>query len=135
LLRIAQSYDFSPFDLCDIILPVPLHMKRLKKRGMNQALSLCRLFFPGRREDIYTDVLVRERPTISQTSLDIWGRKKNLKNAFSLKRTDIIVNKVVCLVDDVYTTGATAEECTKSILRAGGAEVRVLTLARVVTMK
>lgn len=135
LLLIAQSYDFSTFESCDIILPVPLHSKRLKRRGMNQALFLSRLFFPERKKDIYSDVLVRERPTISQTSLDLRGRKKNLKDAFLVKNVDIIENKVVCLVDDVFTTGATAEECSRSIISAGGAEVRVLTLARVVTRR
>ena len=135
LLLIAQSSDFSTFESCDIILPVPLHSKRLKRRGMNQALFLARLFFPERKEDIYTDVLVRERPTISQTSLDLQGRKKNLSDAFTVKNIDIITNKVICLVDDVFTTGATVEECSRSIIAAGGTEVRVLTLARVVTRR
>jgi len=131
LLKIARNFDFSAFRSSEVILPVPLHVKRLKQRGMNQSLVLAKLMFPDSREKIFADVLLRERATASQTLLTLKQRKKNLKNAFKVKSADIISNKCVCLVDDVFTTGATAVECSRQLLLSGAAEVRVVTVARV----
>ena len=131
LFKIAQSFDFSPFENCDVILPVPLYINKLKQRGMNQALILARLFFADRKGKINVGILRRIRPTISQTELDARGRKNNLRAAFLVQGCEIIQNKVVCLIDDVYTTGGTVTECARAIKMAGAAEVRVLTMARV----
>ena len=131
LLRIARGFDFSLFYDCDIILPVPLYVDRLKKRGMNQALLLARLFFPEQKNRINHSLFIRSRDTISQTTLDSDQRKANLKNAFLVKDTDIIDKKSICLVDDVFTTGTTVNECSKTLIRSGAREVRVLTMARV----
>jgi ComF family protein len=131
LLKIARSFDFSPFKCCEIFVPVPLYSRRLKKRGLNQALVLARLFFPERADCILPQVLLRIRPTRSQTELDAAGRKHNLKSAFSVKDPDIIKNKKICLVDDIYTTGTTVRECAATLKRAGAADVMVLTFARV----
>ncbi len=129
--KIAQSFDFSPFQECDIIQPVPLHGSKLKKRGMNQALILARLFFPGHQDKISIGVLRRIRPTISQTELDLAGRKRNVKAAFVVQKSEIIENKSICLVDDIYTTGITVKECAATLRQAGAADVKVVTMARV----
>ena len=129
--KIAQSFDFSPFQDCDLILPVPLHTAKLKKRGMNQALALAHLFFLPQKKKINATVLLRKRKTVSQTKFDLVGRKRNMKAAFEVQHNDIINNKSICLVDDVFTTGTTAEECAAALVKAGAADIRVLTMARV----
>ncbi|MEE4241055.1 MAG: hypothetical protein V2I36_06290 [Desulfopila sp.] len=131
LLKITQGFDFSPFEVCDVFVPVPLFPGKLKQRGLNQALLLARLFFPSESKNIFTDVLVKTRQTVSQTELDAFGRRKNLRGAFAVKRPDIIHNKKICLVDDIYTTGTTVSECAATLQKAGASEILVLTLMRV----
>lgn len=131
LLKITQGFDFSPYKNCNVIVPVPLHFKRLKKRGLNQALVLAQLFFPDKTNFIQNDVLVRVRDTQSQTSLNEIERRKNLKSAFFVKNESVIRNSSVCLVDDVLTTGTTVTECSKALKKAGAAQIKVVTMARV----
>lgn len=131
LLKIAGNYDISCYKDCDYIVPVPLHIQKLKKRGFNHAQHLAKLFFPKRPQDIVADGLVKKRKTVSQISLDAARRKANLKAAFVVKDTDIFRNKKICLVDDVYTTGTTVAECSRSLIDGGAAEVVVITFARV----
>lgn len=131
LLKIAQSFDFSPFETCNIIIPVPLHPRRLKKRGLNHALILARLFFPNKKEFIQSNILLRTLDTISQTRLNGVARRENLRSAFSVRNKKLIENASVCLVDDILTTGTTVIECSKALKEAGAVEVRVLTMARV----
>jgi ComF family protein len=131
LLKIAGNYDFSLFQDSDYFIPVPLHHQRLKERGCNHAQQLARLFFPERTRDITVDILVKRRKTLSQTTLDATRRRANLKDAFSVKDTEIIKNKKICIVDDVYTTGTTVAECAKTLQRGGAGEVVAITFARV----
>lgn len=131
LCKIAQSFDFSPFEDCDVIVPVPLHRGKLRKRGMNQALVLARSLFPSRKRCIQHQYLYRKRETRSQTQLGRRERKKNIRSAFSVQHPEFIINKKICLVDDIFTTGATVAACSRALSRAGASEVRVLTMARV----
>ncbi len=122
----------------DIIVPVPLHIKRFRKRGFNQAYLLVRdwkriaenLNIGLSNIKIDTNVLIRNRWTDPQTGLDRKKRMTNIKNAFDISDHAMIKNKRILLVDDVYTTGATANECAKALLRANAEYVDVLTLAR-----
>lgn len=141
LLLFAVFINYwDPLDI-DLILPAPLHVTRFRKRGFNQAFLLIKewpkiaknLGFMLSETQINKDVLVRNRNTGQQTGLDRSGRKKNIKNAFSLKRSKLINGKRILLVDDVYTTGATVNECARILLRGGAKRVDVLTLAH--TMK
>jgi ComF family protein len=119
-------------DDCDLIVPIPLFINRLRRRGFNQAVILAREFFPYRKGDIRADLLRRVRDTGAQTSLSGVARRNNLGSAFQLRDGRGVTGKRICLVDDVYTTGTTVNECAK-ILQEGSAEdVRVLTLARVI---
>ncbi len=131
LLKIAQGFDFSPFEPCHVVIPVPLHSKRLKMRGLNHALILARLLFPDKKDLIYSNILTRTRDTVSQTTLNGVARRKNLQSAFCVENKNVILGLSICLVDDVYTTGTTVIECSKVLMDAGAAEVRVLTMARV----
>ncbi|MEN8198777.1 MAG: ComF family protein [Thermodesulfobacteriota bacterium] len=115
----------------DRVIPVPLHIRRLRKRGFNQALLLARLFFPTSRECILVDTLQRIRHTKPQTGLDGTARRKNLHKAFAVHDPAGLRRRRIILVDDVYTTGTTVSECSRALLAAGAGEVHVLTLARV----
>ncbi len=115
----------------DVIIPVPLHKKRLRERGFNQALLLARAFFPNLKNKIKPMLLERHRYTDPQTGMDGAARRKNLKNAFRVKYPDTIKVKNILLIDDVFTTGTTVNECSKTLKRAGAKDIQVLTLARV----
>ena len=124
----------------NVILPVPLHIKRLMKRGFNQAHLLIRDWHLKAKQNeidlqdckIESDVLVRTTPTVAQTALSRSQRAINVRNAFILKSKEKIVNQNVLLVDDVYTTGATVNECAGVLLEHGAKRVDVLTLARAI---
>ena len=117
----------------DLILPVPLHLRRLRQRGFNQALLLARAFFPAERARIVSDLLLRQRWTTPQTGMNGRERRRNLKGAFSVapERATKIKGQSILLVDDVFTTGSTVNECAGVLLAAEAREVQVLTLARV----
>lgn len=114
----------------DWIVPVPLHPKRLRERGFNQALLLARAFFPKDRR-IAHDLLVRTRLTEPQTNFNGNARRRNLKNAFGVVSPHHLHGKKILLIDDVFTTGTTVNECARVLKKNGAAEVMVLTLARV----
>lgn len=102
----------------DVFVPVPLHGSRYRKRGYNQAALVARQ--AGRLLGLPVDegLLVRRHGTRPQKELDEKGRRENLKNAFIISRNVVEYSKVV-LVDDIYTTGATVDECSRVLLDAG----------------
>lgn len=122
----------------DLIVPVPLHKKKLRARGFNPSFLFIRdwgrivekLNFEFPAIPIDKDVLIRRRWTDPQTALGRKTRLINIKNAFSIKDSSKITGKRILLVDDVYTTGATANECSRALLNGGAGHVDVLTLAR-----
>ena len=114
----------------ELILPVPLHPHRLRQRGFNQALLLARALFADQRRRIQPLILQRQRPTPPQTGLSGAVRRRNLKGAFRVAAPEDVAGRRVLLVDDVFTTGATANECARVLARAGAARIEVLTLAR-----
>ncbi len=129
LLANFADPDFS-FHRYDLIIPVPLHSSRLRQRGYNQSLLLAREV--GRKFSIPLDFtsLRRIRPTPPQTQLSENERQKNIRGAFAVQDPEILLEKSILLIDDVFTTGATVEECSKVLLGAGAKQVDVLTLAR-----
>jgi ComF family protein len=123
-----------PLSFVDIIMPVPLHRERLCQREFNQSLLLADHI--GRHLNIpvsYTN-LVRVASTPAQTTLSRKNRLRNLRRAFALQHPAQLVNKCILLIDDVFTTGTTVNECAKTLRRAGSADVFVLTLARTIDM-
>lgn len=127
---LAATADLHDFVDCEVIAPVPLHVHRLRQRGLNQSLELARSFFPDRRESIVPNILGKAQSTLVQTALDGKARRKNLLGSFSVRLPLHIKNKCVCLVDDVFTTGTTVAECSRVLKQNGAKEVRVITLAR-----
>ena len=118
----------------DYLVPVPLHRWRILRRRFNQSSLMVQYLSRETGIPYLLDVLKRTRATETQGHLQVNERQKNVRNAFSFnpKYLDVIRNKHIVLIDDVYTTGATITECTKVLLKAGAASVDILTLARVV---
>ena len=114
----------------DLILPVPLHRAKLRQREFNQAAGLARRISKYFEIPVSTDNLQQIRSTKSQTKLTKAQRIANVKGTFRVKRADELNKKSVLLIDDVFTTGATVDECSKVLLAAGAKEVFVMTLAR-----
>lgn len=140
MLLLATFINFWDSNSVDLIVPVPLHAKKIRMRGFNPSLLLVRdwtsiaaafdFYFPD--IPIETDVLKRTRWTEPQTGLERKKRMANIKNAFNISHPAKISGKRILLVDDVYTTGATVNECAKVLLRDGAEQVDVLTLARTI---
>lgn len=114
----------------DLIAPVPLHRRRFRRRGFNQAFLLVKDWPLSGRPVVARDLLTRNRATPPQTGLDRRQRRINIKNAFCVSRPGESAGKHILLVDDVLTTGATAEACAAALLKDGARQVDVLTLAR-----
>ena len=114
----------------DFILPVPIHKKRLRERGFNQATLLAKGIAKAEDVPILTDALVRRRHTVAQSSLGMEARQHNIVGAFEIRKPEVIHNKRVLIIDDVFTTGATIREAVNELWKADPAEVDVLTLAR-----
>jgi ComF family protein len=129
--QLIGRYDMVEFADVDCIVVVPLHLLRLRRRGLNQAAVLAGLFFADRRHLIKADWLVRIRNTVPQTELGRTARRKNLRGAFQTRAASNFQGATVCLIDDVLTTGTTVRECSRVILQEGAVKVKVLTLARV----
>jgi ComF family protein len=124
--------------MMDVIVPVPLHASKFRARGFNQSqLMLAQwpdFLAPADPSELLIDfhgaIIDRKKKTESQTGLGREKRKFNVKNAFSVLQPEAIRGKQVLLVDDVYTTGATTEECAKLLMKSGARDVHILTLAR-----
>jgi ComF family protein len=117
----------------DVIVPVPLHPERLRWRGFNQSLILSRAIGSAQHVAVDPFLLERIRPTVPQPQLNESERRANVRGAFAVSAPQRLDGKQVLLVDDVYTSGATVEECAKALRRGGAAVVDVFTLARAVT--
>jgi ComF family protein len=133
MLPLMQSWLRRP--LCrelakdaDLLAPVPLHPKRLKQRGFNQAWLLAQAF-PG--ATCAREAVVRTRHTVPQVGLNPKERLDNVKGAFAVPEPKVVQGKSVLLIDDLFTTGATARECARVLRKAGARRVEVLTVARV----
>ncbi|HEV2688545.1 MAG TPA: ComF family protein [Bryobacteraceae bacterium] len=121
-----------------LVIPVPLYKSKLRKRGFNQAELIARAALKLRpaseRLQLVPDLLMRNRDTASQIGLTGHQRRANLRGAFAVARAAEVTGRQVILVDDVYTTGATATECAQVLRRAGAVKVWVATVARTLKM-
>lgn len=117
----------------DLVVPVPLHPRRLRWRGFNQSVLLGREV--GRAWGVRLDpfVLTRRKETAPQSSLALKERHPNVRGAFAVAPRRSVEGKRLLLVDDVHTTGATVNECARVLMRSGAREVQVLTLGRTVS--
>lgn len=116
----------------DVIIPVPLHNKRLLWRGYNQSTEIALAVGKALDRPVLKNGLIRTRNTKPQTRLGMQERQANIKDAFKAK-ADSVKGASVLLVDDVYTTGATMQECARTLRKAKVAGVDVLVLARAIS--
>lgn len=132
LVRWLKVSGAQMLEASDVIVPVPLHVKRLMSRKYNQSALLAKGLSDASTLPVYMDGLVRKKHTPPQAGLSQSARRKNVQGAFAMnaKYEAALEGKRVLLIDDVMTTGATIHACTKALLRGGVTEVRVLTVAQ-----
>jgi ComF family protein len=136
LLR-QTFHRYWPPDEIDWVVPVPLHPRRLRQRGFNQAQILVQAWAHrdsgnpgGLRFTSARDIMLRAKPTVPQTGLGKAERRQNIRGAFKVLDRDRVEGRRILLVDDVFTTGATADEAARELLKNGADAVDVLTVAR-----
>lgn len=124
--RMLENEQHSHFNL---VIPVPLHKKRFRKRGYNQSDLLAKGIANKLGIEWSTEILKRITDTATQTKKSRWERWKNVSTIFQVTESADIQNKHILLVDDVMTTGATLEACTEKLLAIEGVKVSVATIA------
>ena len=113
----------------DIIVPVPLHPRKEKKRGFNQSIEICNGLSESMDRPVIAGNLIRDIHTSSQTQKGRFERWENVGGIFSVKNDIPLIDKHILLVDDVVTTGATLEACCEPLLKISGVRVSIATLA------
>jgi ComF family protein len=113
------------------LVPVPLHPRRRRERGFNQAELVAAALAREGGLVLSPGVLVRRRETSPQAGLSAAARRRNVAGAFVVRQRPKVMGRILVLVDDVSTTGATAAACALALRQAGAAEVRLVTVARV----
>jgi len=116
-----------------VVIPVPLHRLRLLRRRYNQAAEIARPLARMAGLAYLPDTLVRRRATASQGGRSAGGRRRNVQGAFvvPVNRKQTVEGRRVLLIDDVLTTGATAEACARALRAAGAADVNLAVIAKV----
>ena len=114
----------------DIIIPVPIHRKRKAQRGYNQTQLIASRISKDLKIKLCDDVLIKSKNTIAQSKLNKNKRKQNIKGAFKILNAGKVQGKNILLIDDIYTTGSTVNECSKILTKAGAKVVGVLTIAK-----
>lgn len=120
---------------CDIVTCVPLCDKRFKQRGYNQAEILGEQFAKNINKEFLPNILKRVKETPTQTKLSQSDRRKNMKDAFKVTDKKLVKDKVIVLIDDVYTTGATTGECARKLKDAGASCIYALTAGHTLLRK
>ena len=127
---LGETFDrFAGTEAWDALVPVPLYFRHHRDRGFNQAQELARGLGRRRGLPVWT-CLTRTRETPSQTGLSRPARRENMNGAFAVKGRFDVTGRRLLLIDDVFTTGATANACARELARAGAARIAVLTVAR-----
>jgi ComF family protein len=132
--RFMATYTYPAFNILDytLIMPVPLHPRRLKERGFNQSVILAREI--AERHQIPLDFMTLKRDIYTEPQINLGKneRASNVRGAFDVRDPGKISNRKIILVDDVYTTGSTVKECSRILMKKGAASVAVMSLARAV---
>ncbi len=127
---LCRSIEKTWTDLPDVIVPVPLHTKRLRTRGFNQALEIARILSNYFSIPLERNALIRTRNTVSQTALSEKARIRNLRGAFNLRDKKLLLYEHVAVVDDVITSGSTMDEIAQTLKHAGVKRVSAWAIAK-----
>ena len=119
----------SEFDMIDMIVPVPLHPKKLQKRGYNQSEWIAKGIAAALQKPMDTEHLIRIKENPTQTKKGVYERWENASGIFALTSQHYFEGKHLLLVDDVITTGATIEACANTLLEGTNVKISVATLA------
>lgn len=114
----------------DVFVPVPISKKRMKERGYNQSLLVASLLSKVLRIELQDRCLIKTKNIIEQSKLNKEQRINNIQNVYELKNQSILNNKKILLIDDIYTTGSTVNECSKMLKQAEPNKIDVLVLAK-----
>lgn len=129
---LAEMGPRLPVAAPELLVPVPLHPQRERERGFNQSLLLARRLGRLWKVPVRADVLRRKLATLPQTELTAAERRSNVRNAFALRRPELVQGRHVVLVDDVFTTGSTVTACAVCLKAGGASTVGILTVARAI---
>lgn len=113
----------------DVVIPVPIHRKRMMERGYNQSKLLSRFVAKKLGIKHSARALIKHKNNLMQSTLDEESRKKNVISVYNIRSNKTIIGRKVLLIDDIYTTGATVNECAKVLKQNGAKEVIALTIA------
>lgn len=121
--KLGEKLKTMPWEPIDMILPIPLHSNRLDERGFNQSMEISKGILTDTKHFLYEDVLIRIKDTPHQTDLSKRDRQKNIQGAFRIQQEEVIKDKIILLIDDVYTTGATMNACAETLQKAGAKKI------------
>jgi ComF family protein len=128
ILNHLQTIDCQ-IDKRFVIIPVPMYLKKKRRRGFNQSEEIAKLISVSTGIPLST-TLIKTKETKPQMDLNRKERTENIKNCFAVKNKEEVENKTILLLDDVYTTGMTMDECAKVLKENGSKEVWGLSVAR-----
>ena len=122
--------NYLQMNFYDIIIPVPISKKRFQIRGYNQSLLIAKEIAKMHHKKLEADVLIKIQNNSPQSTLNKQEREKNAKNVYKIRNTEKIKNKKILLIDDIFTTGATVNECSKILKQGQAKKVDILTIAK-----
>ncbi len=131
-LEFLNNYqkEYIQFKIYDIIIPVPISKKRKKERGYNQSLLIAKEISLKENKNLGDKIISKVKNNNTQSKLNKEERAENVKNVYKITNNKEIINKNILLIDDIYTTGATLNECSKMLKQAGAKKIDVLTIAK-----
>ncbi len=121
-----DKQDFNEF----VLIPIPLHKKRLRRRGFNQAEEIAKELSRKLNIPVFNNILIKIKKTPPQVELNKKEREENILGSFIYQSSELIKNRKILLVDDVFTTGSTMEECAKVLKKDGAKEIWGAVIAR-----
>jgi ComF family protein len=128
LINFADRY--MNIEQFDYIMPVPLHRTKLREREFNQSYLLASPFASRFNKILLSKQVYRVKYTLAQSELTSVQRRENIRDAFRIRNSESVRNRDILIIDDVFTTGATVDECASLLKKNGARHIEVLTLAR-----
>ena len=122
--------NYLNFNFYDIIIPVPISIKRFKNRGYNQSLLYARDISKENNVQLENKAIIKIKNNNAQSSLNKEEREQNVQGVYKVINSEKVKNKKILLFDDIYTTGSTLNECSKELIKAGASYIDVFTIAK-----